>query len=297
MGDEPVDARGDPGVLPVVDGRRGRRRPDASQVLDVLHDGHDGNQVARLGAVDVPLRVGPAALPQVQAQQMRLALAEDELDALGLDEARAHLAELLVDGTAAKMRHDHAALAHDHGLGGQLREEGRELVALDLPLREAVAAPAEAVGGDHLALRRRVEDQRPLVLGLHQQAALVVGRRPVAAHLLHVHLVAEPIDGELLLLGLGHVEAFPDHGPLLRDRILRRLVHAELPRPSAPNSDEGQVSAACQRHSPPRTRRRATTGFRRRESRIVGIANEQTCVPFWGREALLPAPEGPGWRR
>jgi hypothetical protein len=177
----------------------------------VLGHEDDRDQVAGVGAVDVLLRVGSSALPQIQAQEVGLAGSEDELDALLARKLLGEGLQLREQLAPAKVLHHHAALAHRHRLEGYLVQEGAEPVLTDLALREGpVPSPAEPRRPDHLALAGGVEDPAAVVLGLDEETVLVVGDAGVAAHLLDVDVVAEAIDGAPLCLGLGEVDAWSD---------------------------------------------------------------------------------------
>jgi len=175
-------------------------------------DRDDRNQVARLGAVDVLLREGSAALPEVQAQQVGLADAEDELDPLRFDECRRRLTQLAEDVAAAQPGRHHPALADRHRFGRELVQEGRELVVVDQALGEgSVAPPAESMGRHHLVVLSRVPDARSRILGLDEAPVLMIGGLAVAAHFLDVDVVAKAVDRLLLFLGRGEVHPRSNH--------------------------------------------------------------------------------------
>ncbi len=95
------------------------------------------------------------------------------------------------------MRRDHAQHARRlrNVLVRQLVEEHREAVLVDLASGEPAAAPGHPRGPDHLATVSRVEDEALVVLGLDQPAPSMISALLVAAHLLDVDRVPEPVHG------------------------------------------------------------------------------------------------------
>ncbi len=111
---------------------------------------------------------------------------------LGLRE----LDQLLEQGRPPQLGAHHGPFPDRHPLGGDLVEEGLQPVLLDLPVGEPrPATPCEPrSGGQPVAVAH--EGQEPaLVLGFDQQAPVVIGSHPVAAHLLHVDVVAQALHG------------------------------------------------------------------------------------------------------
>jgi hypothetical protein len=153
-----------------------------------------------------------ASLAHVQAEQVRLASAEDQLDAIFLHELRAEFAEFLEQRAAPHLGLDHATLTDGHGRERQLGNKRCEHVVIDQMLGERrVAAPAEARSRNDVAISRRVVNACRLLLALHQHLALVIGRLAVTPQLGHVDLVAEAVDGIFFLLGFCQMASGPDH--------------------------------------------------------------------------------------
>ena len=116
-----------------------------------------------------------------------------------LDERSVALDHLLEQTRAPIRRHDRIPLGDRDHVGWKLIEKAPELVLLDLPIGEAVAAPRDPGRGDDLVTVVYVEVPAVVVLGLSQPAGRAVGGASIPTELLHVHGIPQTLHrGELL---------------------------------------------------------------------------------------------------
>ena len=169
---------------------------------DVRQAAHHGNQVARLGAVDVPCCVRSLTQGHVHRQEVRLAGSDEDPHAIGLEE-RAHCRpQPFEEVQAAVLRQHCVPFSHGDQLSRDLTEEVGQLVLLNLALREPMASPIAASGGNDGIPIPGIEDPRGFVFGFRKTSVDIICRVVVPIQFLNVDGVADPLRRLDLIPGL-----------------------------------------------------------------------------------------------
>lgn len=142
---------------------------------------------------------------EVEVEQVGLARTEEELDTVFIQEAEGFHHHAHHQRGAAQVGAHHGAFTDGQRIDGQFIHEALQGVVGNLALGDGIA-PVHPGRGDRFPVELDVEQMGVVVFRFDEQAVVVVGDGMIPAHLLDVHIVAQPEHGFFFFIGFGNTK-------------------------------------------------------------------------------------------